>query len=152
MKNGFFEDFEVGETIRTGGVTMTEGDIIDYALKYDPQPIHTDREAAKGSIYGGIIASGWQVGALAFRMFVQAGVFAGGSMGSPGVETMRWHKPVRPGDTVRLEATIAEMRPSSTRDDRGYMLFDYKVLNQANEVVMSWLGTQIVRRRPGTST
>lgn len=148
MKEGYFEDFSVGETFHTGGVTLTEADIIDYAMRYDPQPIHTDRVAAAETIYGGIIASGWHVGGLAFRMFVQAGVIAGGSMGSPGMDEVRWHKPVRPGDTIHLVAKVLESRPSSTRDDRGYIGIEFKVYNQRDENVMSWRGTQIIRRRP----
>jgi acyl dehydratase len=81
MKQGYFEDFSVGESFRTAGVTLTEAGIIDYAMRYDPQPIHIDRIAAADSIYGGIIASGWHVGGVAFRMFIQAGIIAGGSMG-----------------------------------------------------------------------
>ncbi len=147
MKQGYFEDFSVGESFRTGGVTLTEAAIIDYALRYDPQPIHTDRVAAAASIYGGIIASGWHVGGVAFRMFVQAGIIAGGSMGSPGVDEVRWLAPVRPGDTVHMVATVLETRPSGSRDDRGYVTMQYQVYNQRDENVMSWKGVQIIRRR-----
>ncbi len=146
MKQGYFEDFSVGESFRTQGVSLTEADIIDYAMRYDPQPFHTDRVAAGESIYGGIIASGWHVGGLAFRMFVQAGVIAG-SMGSPGMDEVRWHAPVRPGDTIYLTAEVTESRASSSRGDRGYVTMDYKVFNQRDENVMSWRGVQIIRRR-----
>jgi acyl dehydratase len=147
MKQGYFEDFSVGESFRTGGVTLTEAGIIDYAMRYDPQPIHTDRIAAADSIYGGIIASGWHVGGVAFRMFIQAGIIAGGSMGSPGVDEVRWHAPVRPGDTVHMVATVLETRPSASRDDRGYVTMQYQVYNQRDENVMSWKGVQIIGRR-----
>ena len=147
MKQGYFEDFSVGESFRTAGVTLTEAGIIDYAMRYDPQPIHIDRIAAADSIYGGIIASGWHVGGVAFRMFIQAGIIAGGSMGSPGVDEVRWHAPVRPGDTVHMVATVLETRPSASRDDRGYVTMQYQVYNQRDENVMSWKGVQIVQRR-----
>ena len=146
MKQGYFEDFSVGELFRTQGVTLTEADIIDYAMRYDPQPFHTDRVAAEESIYGGIIASGWHVGGLAFRMFIQAGVIAG-SMGSPGMDEVRWHAPVRPGDTIHLTAEVTDIRPSSSRGDRGYVTMAYKVFNQRDENVMSWRGIQIIRNR-----
>jgi acyl dehydratase len=146
MKQGYFEDFSVGESFRTQGVTLTEADIIDYAMRYDPQPFHTDRVAAEESIYGGIIASGWHVGGLAFRMFIQAGVIAG-SMGSPGMDEVRWLAPVRPGDTIHLTAEVTEIRPSSSRGDRGYVTMAYKVFNQRDENVMSWRGIQIIRNR-----
>lgn len=122
MKQGYFEDFSVGESFRTQGITFTEADIIDYAMRYDPQPFHTDRVAAKDSIYGGIIASGWHVGGLAFRMFIQSGVIAG-SMGSPGMDEVRWHAPVRPGDTVHLTAEVTKIRPLVIA--RGPRLFDH---------------------------
>ncbi len=147
MKQGYFEDFSVGESFRTAGVTLTEAGIIDYAMRYDPQPIHIDRIAAADSIYGGIIASGWHVGGVAFRMFIQAGIIAGGSMGSPGVDEVRWHAPVRPGDTVHMVATVLETRPSASRDDRGYVTMQYQVYNQRDENVMSWKGVQIIGRR-----
>jgi len=147
MKQGYFEDFSVGESFRTAGVTLTEAGIIDYAMRYDPQPIHIDRIAAADSIYGGIIASGWHVGGVAFRMFIQTGIIAGGSMGSPGVDEVRWHAPVRPGDTVHMVATVLETRPSASRDDRGYVTMQYQVYNQRDENVMSWKGVQIIGRR-----
>lgn len=148
MSVRYFEDFEVGESVRTRGVTLTESAIIDFALRYDPQPFHIDKEAAADSMFGGLIASGWHVGAQAFRMFVETGFIGPASLGSPGIEEVRWLKPVRPGDTISMAGTVAELRPSSSRDDRGYMTLDYEVHNQAGEVVMTFRGVQILRRRP----
>src|SRR5512147_1003449 len=98
MEARYLEDYTTGEVIRATGITLTESEIIAYGFRYDPQPFHTDKIAAEKSIYGGLIASGWQVGALAFRMLVQAGVLGEGSLGSPGLDELRWSRPVRPGD------------------------------------------------------
>lgn len=143
-----YEDFAVGDTFRTNGVTLTESQIIDFAVRYDPQRFHVDKEAAAHSTYGGIIASGWQVASLGFRMFTQANVLGAEAMGSPGLDKLRWHKPVRPGDTIRMEARVVETRPSSSRDDRGYVTFEFDTLNQKGEVVMSYTCVEILARRP----
>lgn len=152
MEKGFgddqyFEDFAVGDVFRVGPVALAEADIIEFGRQFDPQPFHIDPAAAAETIYGGIIASGWHVGGVAFRMFIQAGIIAGGSMGSPGVDEVRWHAPVRPGDTVHMVATVLETRPSASRDDRGYVTMQYQVYNQRDENVMSWKGVQIIGRR-----
>ncbi len=144
----YFEDFEVGQRIRSRGATLSESEIIDFALKYDPQPFHIDKEAAAAGPYGGLIASGFQTLALAFRMFLQENVLFTASMGSPGMDELRWLKPVRPGDTVRMNMEVMEKRESASRPDRGYMRCYYEVLNQKDEQVMSFYATQIVRRRP----
>ncbi len=149
MATRYFEDFAVGDEIVTAGVTLTEADIIEFALRYDPQPIHIDREAAARTFYGGLIASGWQVAAVAFRMFVQTGILHGSGVGSPGVDELRWLVPVRPGDTIRMVARVAETRPSRSRPDRGIVVMDYGILNQKDETVARFRGVQLVLRRPG---
>jgi acyl dehydratase len=149
MPGPYLEDYQKGEVLRAGGVTVTEAHIIRYALEYDPQPIHLDRAAAEQSMYGGLIASGWQVGAIGFRMLIQAGLLGEGSVGSPGIDELRWLLPVRPGDTLYAEAEITDARPSSSKPDRGVVLVAYRILNQRGEVVMSFRGIQLVRRRPG---
>ena len=148
MEARYLEDYTAGEVIRATGITLTEAEIIAYGFRYDPQLFHTDKIAAAQSIYGGLIASGWQVGALAFRMLVQAGVLGEGSLGSPGLDELRWSKPVRPGDTLYAEAEILEVRPSQSKPDRGIVSVAYRVKNQAGETVMSFRGAQLVRKRP----
>ncbi|MCI0546465.1 MAG: MaoC family dehydratase [Candidatus Rokubacteria bacterium] len=148
MAARYFEDYRVGEVVRAAAVTITESHIIRYAREYDPQPIHVDREAARRSIYGGLIASGWQVGALGFSMLVQAGLLGETSLGSPGIDELRWRAPVRPGDTLHAEAEILERRPSASKPDRGLVTVAYRIRNQAGEVVMSFRALQLVRRRP----
>ena len=147
----FYEEFEPGDVFRTDGVTLTESSIIDFAVQYDPQRFHVDREAAGESIYGGIIASGWQVCSLGFRMVAQANFLGPEAMGSPGLDKLRWHKPVRPGDTIRVEARVTEKRSSSSRDDRGYVTFEFDTLNQDGDVVMSYTVIEILRRRPAAA-
>jgi acyl dehydratase len=144
----YYEDYETGEVIHAAGVTVTESDILDFAFRYDPQPFHLDKEAATKSIYGGLIASGWQTGALGFRMLMQAGLLGTGSMGSPGLDELRWYKPTRPGDTLYAKARVEEMRTSASKPDRGIVKLKYWVENQKGETVMSFYGNQLVAKRP----
>jgi len=152
MQDHFFEDFEVGETFESQGMTLTEGAIIDFALTYDPQPFHIDKVAATASHFGGLIASGWQVAAIGFRLITQTGFLKGGGMGSPGLEDVRWHRPVRPGDTLRTTAAVTEIRPSSSRRDRGYVTLAFEILNQDDAAVMSFSAIEIIARRPTEKT
>lgn len=148
MNPRYLEDYTVGELIRAPGFTLTESEIIHFALLYDPQPIHTDLLAAKEGMYGGLIASGWQGVVLAFRMLIQAGFIGSASLGSPGIEQLRWLKPVRPGDTLYPCAKIVETRPSRSKPDRGVVRVEWWVENQHKEVVTTLVSTQLVRRRP----
>ncbi|WP_119421633.1 MaoC family dehydratase [Desertibaculum subflavum] len=148
MNSRYFEDYEQGEIIRGAGITLSESDIIEFAFKYDPQPFHIDKIAASASIYGGLIASGWHVMAVSFRMLVQAGFLGEGSMGSPGLDELRWHLPTRPGDTLLPEVEVMEMRPSSSKPDRGIVMMAYRIKNQKGELVMSLKSAQLVKKRP----
>jgi len=144
----YYEDYRVGEVIHAPGVTLTESDIIDFAFRYDPQAFHTDVEFAKGSIYGGLIASGWQVGALAFRMLVQAGFVGRGSMGSPGINNLRWPRPLRPGDTIYAQVVVLSKRESRSRPELGLVNMDYIVENQRGQLCCAWDAVQLVLKRP----
>ena len=148
-RDRYLEDYAEGEEIRAPGVTLTEADVIEFAFRYDPQPFHIDKTAAEQSIYGGLIASGWQVAIVAFRMLVQVGLFGRGSLGSPGLDSVRWHLPARPGDTLYAFATVTGVRPSKSKPDRGVVSLAYKVENQSGESVMTWQGVQLVAKRPG---
>ncbi len=143
----YYQDFEVGDVYTTDSVTLHEQDIIAFAEVHDPQPMHTDPKAAVESIYGGLIASGWQVLSLTFGLTVKAGIFDGGGQGSPGLDEVRWLRPVRPGDTIHIKATIESMRHSRNRADRGYIDFRFEVVNQDDEVVASYLGHEIFALR-----
>ena len=145
----YFDDFEPGRTFESKGVTLSESQILDFALLYDPQPFHLDKEAAAEGPFNGLIASGFQTLALAFRIFYQANVINACSMGSPGLDELRWVRPVRPGDTLKVKATVREKRPSRSKPDRGTLLMDYEVLNQMDEVVMTFTAIHIFARKAG---
>jgi acyl dehydratase len=145
----YFEDFTPGREFRTDGATITEAQILDFALAFDPQPFHLDVEAAKQSIFGGLIASGFHTMALTFRLFAQTRALAACSLGSPGVDELRWLRPVRPGDTLRAVVRVAEQRPSTSKPDRGIVRLQWTTLNQAGEPVLTMTSMQLVRRRPG---
>ncbi len=147
MTPRYFEDFKPGDRFETDGVTINQSMILDYALKYDPQPFHLDVTAAEKSPYGGLIAPGWLTGALAFRMVLQTGIFHGGSLGSPGIDKVRWLKPVRPGDTIRMICEVEAVRLSS-KGNRGYVNMIFQAYNQNDEPVMSWESAQILALRP----
>ena len=147
----YFQDFAPGQMFRTGTRTITEDEIIAFAREWDRQSFHLDADAAKGSIYGGLIASGWQTLLIAFDLVVRAGVWNESSQGSPGMEEVRWRRPVRPGDTLRVEFEVVETRPSSTRPDRGYVLWDHRVLNQSDEIVASFRSTGISLKRDAST-
>jgi acyl dehydratase len=143
----YFEDFNPGDRFVSPGMTMTEGAIIDFALHFDPQPFHMDREAAAGSIYGGLIASGIHTIAVTFRLLLQTGILTG-NLGSPGFDELRWLRPVRPGDTLRAAAEVIEIRPSASRSDRGTVRFQCTTLNQKDEPVQTVFCNQLLKRRP----
>jgi acyl dehydratase len=144
----YFEDFVPGEKVQTAGVTLSEGEIIDFALRFDPQPFHLDVEAAKETIFGGLIASGFHTMALTFRLYVQTNALAAASLGSPGIDEVRWLRPVRPGDTLRAVIEVLDARPSASKPDRGIVSVRYTTFNQRDEPVMTMLSKQLIRRRP----
>jgi acyl dehydratase len=144
----YFEDFAPGDEFHTPGVTLTEAEIIDFALRFDPQPFHLDAEAARATIFGGLIASGFHTAALTFRLFLQTNALAAASLGSPGIDELRWLRPVRPGDTIRAVVQVVEARPSTSKPDRGVVTVKYTTVNQRGEPVLTMLSRQLVRRRP----
>ncbi len=146
----YFEDFTVGREFRTDGATLTESQILDFALAFDPQPFHMDVEAAKQSMFGSLIASGFHTMALTFRLFVQTRALAACSLGSPGVDELRWLRPVRPGDTLRATVQVVEQRPSGSKPDRGIIRLQWTALNQRSEPVLTMTSMQLVKRRPAS--
>ena len=143
----WFEDFPVGMAVEMAGPTLTRESILEYARRYDPQPFHVDEAAAKESIYGGLIASGWQTVSLVMRMICDAYLLEAASLGSPGVNEVRWLKPVRPGDTIRLRMRVLESKPSTSKPDRGTVLHRWEVFNQKDELVLTMEGYGMFRRR-----
>ena len=146
----YWEDFKVGDASPMGEVVMDKADMIEFAKRYDPQPFHIDEAAAKESMFGGLIASGWQTCSLVMRMMVDSYLNESASLGSPGVDNVRWLKPVRPGDTIRAQRTVLETRASQSKPDMGVVKTRWEVYNQKNELVMSMEGYgMFTRRNPG---
>lgn len=147
FKERYFEDYTVGEVVEFGDYPITREEIVDFARRYDPQPFHVDEQAAAQSNYGGLIASGWMTAGVMMRMLVEHFVSRVASMGSPGVDELRWLRPVRPGDRLRVRVTVLEVRRSQTKPDRGAVLSLDEVVNQDDEVVMSVKGWGLYRAR-----
>jgi acyl dehydratase len=145
----YFEDFAPGQVIELGGRTITKEGIVAFAREFDPQPFHTDEAAATRSIYGGLLASGWHTGSLAMRILYDGLLKDAVSLGSPGIDELRWLKPVRPGDTLSLRMTILETIPSRTKPDRGLVRSLMEMRNQHGEVVLTIRGLSLLGRRPG---
>ena len=143
----YFEDFERGERFESAPFTVSEALIVEFGRLYDTQAFHTDAEAARDSIYGGLIASGLQTIALTFKLFLETGVLAAASLGSPGLDEIRWKTPVRPGDTLRVVTEVIETRASTSKPDRGIVRLLYRTVNQRGETVMTMIGNQLLRRR-----
>jgi len=144
----YWEDFTPGEVVEIGNHTFTQEEIVAFATQFDPQPLHTDAEAARGTFYGGLIASGWHTCAVGMRLMVEAYIGRSASAGSPGVENIRWLGPVRPGDTITYHRVILEARPSGSRPGIGLVRSRSEAVNQRGEPVMTMEGWGMFRRRP----
>ena len=143
----YFDDLTEGVTFETGSSTLNRDDIVAFARRWDPQDFHLDEEAAAASPFGGLVASGFHTLLTAFVLTLEADIWKEASMGSPGMEDIRWLKPVRPGDSLRARATVTGSRASTSRPDRGRTTIFYEVVNQTGEVVMSYTAIHILRRR-----
>jgi acyl dehydratase len=145
----FFEDYQVGATYELGSVTVTEDEIIAFARLYDPQEMHINREVAAKGPFGQVIASGWHTIALTMRKLVENFLPHNG-LAAPGIDEVRWPRPVRPGDTLRVRVTIEQARRSRTKPDRGLIHSLIETVNQDGDVVMSLRPMNLVRcRSPG---
>ena len=133
----YFEDYQVGMVDESGEVLVTAEEIVEFARRYDPQTMHVDAGAAATGPFGGLIASGWHTGSLTMRMFVEHYLSKVATLPSPGIDELRWVRPVRPGDTLRMRVTVVEARRSKSKPDRGIVRSLVEVLNQNGEVVMS---------------
>lgn len=147
MRDVYFEDLVAGFRFTTGGVTLTESEIIDFALKYDPQFFHLDREAAAASAFGGLVASGMQVLALSFRLAIDSGMLQH-NLGGNAADDVRWRKPVVAGDTIRVAGEVLEARPLESRPDRGVVRIRYATTNQRGDAVLEFILVHFVSRRP----
>lgn len=140
------DELVVGEIFETQGYTLSQADIIGFAFNYDPQPFHIDEVAAEKSIFGGIIASGFHTIAICFRLFIQSGIFARSSLGGTGLDEVRWFAPVRAGDTLSAEVEVIKLVPSTSKEDRGVAVLQYRGYNQRKELVVSFYGNHYLLR------
>jgi len=147
MRERWFEDYALGEVFEFGDRLITAQEIVDFARRYDPQPFHTDEAAAARSHFGGLVASGWMTAAVAMSLLCEHFVSPVSSMGSPGVDSLRWLRPVRPGDRLRLRVSVMETRRSRSKPDRGIVKLRQETLNQLGEVVMTQEGLALMRCR-----
>jgi len=145
----YWEDIKEGEVVELGSRTLDKERMVAFAREFDPQPFHTDEKAAEASIWGGLIASGWLTGSVLMRIFYDGFLKDTASMGSPGIDELRWTKPVRPGDTLTVRLTVLETAASRSKPDRGIVRTLMEVLNQHGEIVMTTKGVNFFRRRPG---
>jgi acyl dehydratase len=143
----YWEDLAVGSTRELGSVRPTRGQILDFAGQFDPQPFHLDEAAAKASVFGGLCASGWHTCAMAMRLMVDNFLNEAASLGSPGLESVKWLRPVFPGDTLKLRHTILESRPMNSRPDVGLVRTLWEMHNQHGDKVLHMEGWAMFRRR-----
>ncbi len=150
MTERYLEDLHVGDRFESDAFEVTEEGIIAFARAFDPQTFHLDVKAAEQSVFQGLAASGWHTAAMSMRLFVTGGLkLAGGSVGL-GVDELKWPRPVKPGDTLRLQTEIMEVRPSKSKLDRGIIRIRNLTKNQRGEVVQTFLASVLVRRRVAT--
>ena len=144
----YWEDFQVGERAELGRHTFSEDEILEFGRRYDPQPFHVDVENARQNAFGGLIASGWHTMAIFMRLYVDAILLDSASLGSPGVEELRWLKPVRPGDTLTGRSRVLWTKPSERDPGRGTVFSESELVNQDGEVVMRLRARGLFGRRP----
>jgi acyl dehydratase len=148
----YFEDFSVGQTFRSGRRSIDREQTTAFAMAFDPQPFHLDDEAARASMFGELVASGWHTAALTMRLLVESDFDpAWGAIGA-GVEELRWPRPMRPGDTLRIESEVIELRGSQSRPAIGFVRLRTTTLNQNDEPVQVFIANVVVPRRPASPT
>ncbi|MBV9685882.1 MAG: MaoC family dehydratase [Alphaproteobacteria bacterium] len=147
--NRGFEDYIPGSVFEYGEIRVEEAEILDFARRFDPQDMHVNPNAARRGRFGGLIASGWHTGAMMMRLLTDNFLPKRASLASPGIDELRWLRPVRPGDVLRIRVTVLEATPSRSKPDRGMVRTLIEVLNQDGEVVMSLKPMNIIARRSG---
>jgi len=147
IEDRYFEDYVVGSVHKFGAIAITEEEVIDFAKRFDPQTFHIDPQGAKKTRFGGIIASGWHTSALVMRLFVDNYLSKVANLASPGVDELRWIRPVRPGDDLSIRVTVLDARPSRSKPECGILTFFIEVTNQRGEVVMTMKSVSIMLRR-----
>ena len=137
IEDRYFEDYEAGSVYEFGSIAVEEAEVLDFARRFDPQVFHSDPEAAKRTVFGGLIASGWHTAAMMMRLFADHFLSWSASLGSPGIDELRWTRPVRPGDELSIRVTVMEAHRSRSKPDRGSILSFVEVFNQNHEVVLT---------------
>ena len=143
----YWEDFRIGERAELGRHTFTEQEIVEFGRRYDPQPFHIDVAQAERGAFGGLIASGWQTCAVGMRLLVEGYISQTVSLGSPGIDNIRWLKPVRPGDTLAYSRIVLESRASTTRKGVGLVKHRWEAVNQRGELVLTMEGWGMFGRK-----
>jgi acyl dehydratase len=151
MTERYLEDFEAGQTFRSGRIRIDADRIKSFAAEFDPQPFHLDERAATDSIFRSLAASGWHTAAITMRLLVEGDFKPAGGIVATGFDELRWPRPVRPGDELRVESEVLDVRASKSRPDQGVIKVRTTTLNQNNETVQVFLGNLIVPRRPASS-
>ena len=146
----YFEDYPPGAVFEGGAIPVSEAEILEFARKYDPQAMHTNPAAAASGFFGGLIASGWHTAGLMMRLFTACFLSPASSLASPGIDELRWTKPVRPGDVLSIRVTVAEARRSRSKPEQGIVRSFVEVLNQHGEVVMTLKPVSLIRCRPAS--
>jgi acyl dehydratase len=144
----YWEDFAIGDEAVHGTYEVGEEEIVRFAREFDPQPFHVDAAAAAASPFGGLIASGWHTAAIYMGLFVRSELLASASLGSPGVENLRWLAPVRPGDVLTGRSRVVEAWPSETNPSRGTIVGEHELVNQRGEIVFQMRARGFIARRP----
>ena len=148
MSTLYLEDFEVGQTFRSARIRVDADQIKRFAAEFDPQPFHLDEASAAKSIFGGLVASGWHTTAITMKLLVEGELTPAGGIVGVGADEIRWPRPVRPGDELRVECEVIDARASKSRPEQGVVRMKVTTLNQRNEVVQTFMPTLIVPRRP----
>ena len=144
----YLEDFAVGQTFSSGRLRIEEGRIVAFAAEFDPQPFHLDDAAARESFFGELTASGWYTAAVSMRLLMETGLKPAGGYIGAGADGFRWPRPVRPGDELRVECEVIEVRPSQSHPDRGLIKLRLTTLNQDDQAALSYIANMVVLRRP----
>ena len=148
MTERYLEDFTVGQTFRSGRLRIDEEQIRRFASEFDPQPFHLDDKAARDTMFRGLVASGWHTAALTMRLLVEGELKPAGGIVGAGIDELRWPRPVRPGDELRVEGEVLEVRPSKSRPEQGMIKVRATTLNESGEAVQIFVGNLVVLRKP----
>ena len=143
----YYEDLEIGQKIKLGSISISKNEIISFAEKFDPQPFHTNEIKAKESIFGGLCASGWHTCSLFMRILYDGFLINSAALGSPGMDAIRWLKPLRPGETITGIGVVIKKTPSKSRPEIGSLIINYEVFNKNNELIMTLIGISIFKKK-----